>query len=376
MQRLAFFNGQLRYLGLAHRLNAQFAHAGVEALRQQGVKVQIVVIHEGTTTGRNAAGLTTPLEWTGPILSIADQLQDTTIDAMVVGHTHRISNLQYGKFPIVEGINAGTSFSVLQMLVRDGDVACYPLAENEHAGGILSVTRAPFVDARLQRAAERNHRRLFRALGYVGVLCVEYFVERGRLVANEMAPRVHNSGHWSIEGAETSQFENHVRAVAGLPLGSTALRGHAAMVNVIGRKPGAGDRSDGAAAAVERELARSAFVSHAAVLSGGPAVRAIVSIDPDTVGDWARRQGYRYTSMQSLASHEGVVSLVTSEVLQVIRRHFADDASAEVRILPDQLRREDGSLTPTGTLRRRALLDAFDNAGLASQREMSDALPG
>ncbi len=59
------------------------------------------------------------------------------------------------------------------------------------------------------------------AFGYVGVLCVEYFVERGRLVANEMAPRVHNSGHWTIEGAETSQFENHVRAVAGLPLGST-----------------------------------------------------------------------------------------------------------------------------------------------------------
>ena len=122
---------------------------------------------------------------------------------------------------------------------RDGALAFYPLAENEHAGGILALTRAPFVDARLQRAAERNHRRLFRALGYVGVLCVEYFVERGRLVANEMAPRVHNSGHWTIEGAETSQFENHVRAVAGLPLGSTALRGHAAMVNVIGGKPDA-----------------------------------------------------------------------------------------------------------------------------------------
>jgi 5-(carboxyamino)imidazole ribonucleotide synthase len=122
---------------------------------------------------------------------------------------------------------------------RDGAVASYPLAENEHADGILALTRAPFVDARLQRAAERNHRRLFRALGYVGVLCVEYFVERGRLVANEMAPRVHNSGHWSIEGAETSQFENHVRAVAGLPLGSTTLRGHAAMVNVIGGKPDA-----------------------------------------------------------------------------------------------------------------------------------------
>jgi 5-(carboxyamino)imidazole ribonucleotide synthase len=136
-------------------------------------------------------------------------------------------------------VNFTREVSLVAARGRDGAVAFYPLAENEHAGGILALTRAPFVDARLQRAAERNHRRLFRALGYIGVLCVEYFVDRGRLVANEMAPRVHNSGHWSIEGAETSQFENHVRAVAGLPLGSTALRGHAAMVNVIGGKPDA-----------------------------------------------------------------------------------------------------------------------------------------
>ena len=121
----------------------------------------------------------------------------------------------------------------------------YPLAENVHVDGILAVTRAPWPDARLQRLAERNHRRLMHALGYVGVLCVEYFVERGRLVANEMAPRVHNSGHWTIEGAETSQFENHVRAVAGLPLGSAAPRGHAAMVNVIGRRPRAASCSPG-----------------------------------------------------------------------------------------------------------------------------------
>ncbi|HEU5468626.1 MAG TPA: 5-(carboxyamino)imidazole ribonucleotide synthase [Steroidobacteraceae bacterium] len=124
---------------------------------------------------------------------------------------------------------------------RAGAVASYPLAENEHVGGILAVTRAPWRDGRLQRAAERNQRRLMRALGYVGVLCVEYFVERGRLVANEMAPRVHNSGHWTIEGAETSQFENHVRAVAGLPLGGASARGHAVMVNVIGSKPPARD---------------------------------------------------------------------------------------------------------------------------------------
>jgi 5-(carboxyamino)imidazole ribonucleotide synthase len=124
---------------------------------------------------------------------------------------------------------------------RKGALRHYPLAENEHVEGILTVTRAPYVDARLQRQAERNHRRLMHALGYAGVLCVEYFVDGGRLVANEMAPRVHNSGHWTIEGAETSQFENHVRAIAGLPLGSTRARGHAVMVNLIGRMPRARD---------------------------------------------------------------------------------------------------------------------------------------
>jgi 5-(carboxyamino)imidazole ribonucleotide synthase len=124
---------------------------------------------------------------------------------------------------------------------RRGAIRPYPLAENEHVGGILAVTRAPYRNLPLQRQAERNHRRLMQSLGYVGVLCVEYFVERGRLVANEMAPRVHNSGHWTIEGAETSQFENHVRAVAGLPLGRTTPRGHAVMVNLVGSKPRAKD---------------------------------------------------------------------------------------------------------------------------------------
>ena len=76
-----------------------------------------------------------------------------------------------------------------------------------------------------------------QALGHVGVLCVEYFVERGKLVANEMAPRVHNSGHWTIEGAGVSQFENHLRAVLGMPLGDTAERGTAAMLNWVGELP-------------------------------------------------------------------------------------------------------------------------------------------
>ncbi len=123
---------------------------------------------------------------------------------------------------------------------QGGRIACYPLAENVHELGILAQTRAPFSDAGLQRAAERQAKRLLVELRYVGVLCVEYFVDRGRLVANELAPRVHNSGHWTIEGAETSQFENHIRAIAGMPLGSTRARGHAVMVNLIGRLPPAG----------------------------------------------------------------------------------------------------------------------------------------
>lgn len=127
--------------------------------------------------------------------------------------------------------------SLIGVRDRTGQQAFYPLTANVHEDGILAESRAPYRHAALQRAAERHHRRLMHSLGYVGVLCVEYFLERGRLVANEMAPRVHNSGHWTIEGAETSQFENHIRAIAGLPLGSTRPRGHAVMVNLIGRLP-------------------------------------------------------------------------------------------------------------------------------------------
>ncbi len=120
-----------------------------------------------------------------------------------------------------------------------GELACYPLADNVHEHGILAVTRAPLRHLALQRAAERHMRAVLDRFRYVGVLAIEFFVERGRLVANEMAPRVHNSGHWTIEGAETSQFENHLRAILGLPLGSTRARGYAAMQNFVGRMPDA-----------------------------------------------------------------------------------------------------------------------------------------
>jgi 5-(carboxyamino)imidazole ribonucleotide synthase len=127
--------------------------------------------------------------------------------------------------------------SLVAVRGRRGELAFYPLAENVHEHGILAYTRAPYDDTGLQKLAEKHMRAVLRHFGYVGVLTIEFFVEGGRLVANEMAPRVHNSGHWTIEGAVASQFENHVRAIAGLPLGSTAPNGHAAMVNFIGRMP-------------------------------------------------------------------------------------------------------------------------------------------
>ena len=103
---------------------------------------------------------------------------------------------------------------------RDGETAFYPLVENVHEDGILRISRAPAAEAP-QAVAEDVRARLLDELGYVGVLALELFDVGGELVANEIAPRVHNTGHWTIEGAATSQFENHLRAILGLPLGST-----------------------------------------------------------------------------------------------------------------------------------------------------------
>jgi len=129
--------------------------------------------------------------------------------------------------------------SILAARNRSGETAFYPLVENHHRGGILRLTVAPApnLSAKLQQAAEVAARRVMEELNYAGVLAIEFFECGGELVANEMAPRVHNSGHWSIEGAATSQFENHLRAVMGLPLGSTATLGFSAMLNLIGEVP-------------------------------------------------------------------------------------------------------------------------------------------
>jgi 5-(carboxyamino)imidazole ribonucleotide synthase len=127
--------------------------------------------------------------------------------------------------------------SIIGARSAQGKIAVYPLSGNVHFEGILRLTRAPYGPASWQQLASRYLHRVLEHFGYVGILAIEFFVRRGRLIANEMAPRVHNSGHWTIEGAVTSQFENHLRAILGLPLGATGAHGYSAMVNLIGRMP-------------------------------------------------------------------------------------------------------------------------------------------
>lgn len=129
--------------------------------------------------------------------------------------------------------------SVLAARGKGGETAFYPLVENHHRKGILrlSLAPAPSVSTQIQRAAEEAARMVLESLNYVGVLAIEFFEHDGELLANEMAPRVHNSGHWTIEGAVTSQFENHLRAINGFPLGSTTAIGSSAMINLIGEVP-------------------------------------------------------------------------------------------------------------------------------------------
>jgi 5-(carboxyamino)imidazole ribonucleotide synthase len=122
---------------------------------------------------------------------------------------------------------------------RDGDIAIYPLSHNIHEGGILRTSRSPVEIPALTEKAEGYMRRMLGHLDYVGVLALELFVKGDELLANEYAPRVHNSGHWTIEGSATSQFENHIRAVTNRSLGSTASLGHAGMINLIGDIPDA-----------------------------------------------------------------------------------------------------------------------------------------
>lgn len=126
--------------------------------------------------------------------------------------------------------------SIIAVRSARGELAFYPVGQNRHQAGILHRTEV-MADDPAQNAAERYARRVLEGLDYVGVLAIEFFEWQGRLITNEMAPRVHNSGHWTQNGAVTSQFENHLRAILGWPLGATDRVAHCAMLNLIGSIP-------------------------------------------------------------------------------------------------------------------------------------------
>ena len=127
--------------------------------------------------------------------------------------------------------------SIIGARSATGKIVLYPLSCNTHGDGVLRYGIAPFSSPALERTARTYMKRVLNALSYVGVLAIEFFVVGGRLMANEMAPRVHNSGHWTIEGCVTSQFQNHLRAICDMPLGSTRALGHTAMINFLGTMP-------------------------------------------------------------------------------------------------------------------------------------------
>jgi len=137
-----------------------------------------------------------------------------------------------------EFISFDRELSIIAVRNKSGETKFYPLIENRHRDGMLRLSLvARNVSDSLQQQAKEYAKRVMSALDYVGVLTIEFFEKDGQLLANEMAPRVHNSGHWTIEGAITSQFENQVRAVTDAPLGSTSLLGVSAMVNLVGTLP-------------------------------------------------------------------------------------------------------------------------------------------
>ncbi|GGZ54434.1 N5-carboxyaminoimidazole ribonucleotide synthase [Lysobacter xinjiangensis] len=142
---------------------------------------------------------------------------------------------------ILEGfVHFERELSVVAVRGRGGEFRAWPLTENWHVDGVLSASLAPArVDEATAALAVGHAKRLAEALDYVGVFALELFSRDGELLANELAPRVHNSGHWTIEGSETSQFQNHLRAVLGLPLGDTRMVGTACMLNWIGEMPDA-----------------------------------------------------------------------------------------------------------------------------------------
>ncbi len=187
-----------------------------ETLRQAAEQLGCPVVAKSVTEGYDGKGQA--------VLKAPEEAGDAWAS---IGHSRVI---------VEKFVDFRREVSIIAVRSEDGDLAFYPMAENTHHDGILrySIAPAPELSTDVTDAAERYIHALLNELDYVGVLTLELFETDNGLVANEMAPRVHNSGHWTIEGAHTSQFENHIRAVSGHPLGNVAARGLSCMINIIG----------------------------------------------------------------------------------------------------------------------------------------------
>lgn len=141
------------------------------------------------------------------------------------------------KLVLEEFVAFDAECSLIAVRGRDGTIRIWPLTRNVHSNGILKLSLPGVFDDSLQLKAADKMRAMMEHLDYVGVLTIEFFLLDGELLVNEFAPRVHNSGHWTINGAICSQFENHVRAISGLPLGDTRMVAHSLMFNWIGELP-------------------------------------------------------------------------------------------------------------------------------------------
>ena len=190
-----------------------------DSLQQAVVDLGLPIVLKTTTGGYDGKGQF--------VLRSADQMEQAWAELGPAGSLIAESFVTFSR-----------EVSIIAVRGQNGDVKTWPLAENHHHNGILSHSIIPAPNsADLQPVAQDYITRLLNHLNYVGVLTLELFVTDNGLYANEMAPRVHNSGHWSIEGAICSQFENHIRAVAGLPLGSTDVVRPTVMINIIGKHP-------------------------------------------------------------------------------------------------------------------------------------------
>ena len=131
-----------------------------------------------------------------------------------------------------------TEVSIIGVCPKSSETIFYPLVENFHRDGILSLSIAPYKNIKLQKLAESYHNKITKELNYTGVLVIEFFLDKsGNLIANEMAPRVHNSGHWTNEGANISQFEAHIMAIADINIKDISINGNSAMLNIISKMP-------------------------------------------------------------------------------------------------------------------------------------------